>query len=288
MRRISLPTTRLAIPTYYVIATAEASSNLARFDGVRYGLRVEPPGSGESALVDMLSATREEGFGDEVKRRILLGTFVLSRGYAEAWYGQALRAREALRAEFRAAFAEVDLVAGPTSPSAAFRLGQHAHDPLALYLTDVLTVPANLAGLPAAPGAIAPESGVGHVNLRVADMGRALRFYRDVIGLTVTQRDEESVFLAAGSYHHHLALNVWGGPVAEPPDDAAGLHHFALRLPGRRALAEAVARIVRSGHELLGATDHGVNLAVYLRDPDGNGLELMVDRPPSEWPQPPR
>ncbi len=154
---LSLPLTALAIPTYYVIATAEASSNLARFDGVRYGLRVE----GDGTLAGMMSATRAAGFGEEVKRRILLGTFVLSRGYAEAWYGKALAVREALRAEFRAAFERVDLVAGPTSPTPAFRLGERASDPLAMYLCDVLTVPASLAGLPAVsvPCGFAREDG---------------------------------------------------------------------------------------------------------------------------------
>jgi catechol 2,3-dioxygenase len=140
-------------------------------------------------------------------------------------------------------------------------------------------------GLPGSPPAIAAGADVGHVNLRVLDLERALGFYRDVIGLTVTQRDDESAFLAAGAYHHHVALNIWDMPSRRAPADAAGLHHFALRLPDRRALAEVVVRILRAGHELLGATDHGVNLALYLRDPDGNGLELMVDRPPDEWPR---
>jgi len=143
----------------------------------------------------------------------------------------------------------------------------------------------DVAHLPASAHAIAPTADVGHVNLRVTDLERAERFYRDVIGLRVTQRDAESVFLAAGTYHHHVALNVWDGPAVAPPSDAAGLHHFALRLPHAQALAEIVVRILHAGHELLGATDHGVNLAVYLRDPDGNGVELMVDRPPDQWPR---
>src|SRR5690242_21387882 len=117
------------------------------------------------------------------------------------------------------------------------------------------------------PAAIAAEADVGHINLRVIDLQQALTFYRDVIGLTVTQQDEESAFLAADGYHHHVALNIWGAPAEQPRGGAAGLHHFALRLPDTRALAEIVVRILRSGHELLGATDHGVNLAVYLRDP---------------------
>ena len=160
-----------------------------------------------------------------------------------------------------------------------------AMDPLRGNPSSRLPTAADLAPLAATSGQISPTADVGHVNLRVQDLERATSFYRDVLGLNVTQRDSQSVFLAAGTYHHHVALNVWGGPGDVPPPDAAGLHHFALRLADARALAEVVARIVRAGHELLRATDHGVNLAVYLRDPDGNGVELMVDRPPDEWPR---
>ena len=142
---ISLPSTPLAIACYYVLATAEAASNLARFDGVRYGPRVE----GDGTLADMLARTRAAGFGPEVKRRILLGTFVLSRGYAEAWYGRAEGVRSALAAEFRSAFRDVDLIVAPTSPTLAFELGEKSADLLAMYLSDALTVPASLAGLPA-------------------------------------------------------------------------------------------------------------------------------------------
>jgi len=143
--KIRLPATEVAIPCYYVLATAEASSNLARFDGVRYGLRVPGDGSFQS----MVSATRGAGFGEEVLRRILLGTFVLSHGYREAWYGKAQEVRASLRAELAEAFAGVDLIAGPTSPTPAFPLGERTADPLAMYLSDLLTVPASLAGLPA-------------------------------------------------------------------------------------------------------------------------------------------
>lgn len=160
-----------------------------------------------------------------------------------------------------------------------------ANDPLRGHPESRLPTARQVDELPHPPTAIAARADVGHVNLQVLDLERSLGFYRDVIGLTVTQRDGESAFLAAGAYHHHVALNTWDAPSRPAPADAAGLHHFALRLPGRRALAEVVARVVRAGHELLGATDHGVNLAVYLRDPDGNGLELMVDRAPDEWPR---
>lgn len=142
---IELPHTKHAIPTYYVVATAEASSNLARYEGVGYGERT--PGDG--SLQGMFAATRAAGFGDEVKRRILLGTYVLSAGYADKWYGKALRVRRLLRNDFDRAFEEVDLIAGPTSPTAAFALGERVADPVAMYLADSLTTPVSLAGLPA-------------------------------------------------------------------------------------------------------------------------------------------
>jgi aspartyl-tRNA(Asn)/glutamyl-tRNA(Gln) amidotransferase subunit A len=142
---VTLPHSRYAIATYYVIATAEASSNLARYDGARYGSRVR----GDGSLRGMLAATREQGFGAEVKRRILLGTYVLSAGYREAWYVRALKVRRRIAEDFERAFETVDLIAGPTSPFPAFRLGDRVSDPVAMYLADVMTVPANLAGLPA-------------------------------------------------------------------------------------------------------------------------------------------
>ncbi len=141
---VSLPHTDYAIPTYYVVATAEASSNLARYDGVRYGLRVE----GDGSLQGMFAATREKGFGPEVKRRILLGTYVLSAGYYDAWYGRALKVRALLARDFERVFEKVDVVVGPTSPTAAFKLGEKADDPVAMYLCDILTTPVSLAGIP--------------------------------------------------------------------------------------------------------------------------------------------
>jgi aspartyl-tRNA(Asn)/glutamyl-tRNA(Gln) amidotransferase subunit A len=145
---ISLPTSRYGIPTYYVVATAEASSNLARYDGVRYGPR-PPEAAARASLQALIAAAREHGFGDEVKRRILLGTYVLSSGYYEAWYRRGLKVRRLILGDFERAFAEVDLIAGPTSPTPAFALGERSADPVAMYLSDVLTVPASLAGLPA-------------------------------------------------------------------------------------------------------------------------------------------
>ena len=143
---VSLPHTKYALPAYYIIAPAEASSNLARYDGVRYGLRELPEGAG---LQDMYAATRAAGFGDEVKRRILIGTYVLSAGFYDAYYTQAQKVRTLIARDFERAFGECDVLLPPTAPSAAFALGEKQADPLAMYLNDVFTVPASLAGLPA-------------------------------------------------------------------------------------------------------------------------------------------
>lgn len=141
---VSLPHTRYGIATYYILATAEASSNLARFDGVRFGLRVEPP---QSDLSTLYGRTRDAGFGREVKRRILLGTYVLSAGYYDAYYRKAQKSRTLIVRDFERAFQTVDAILTPTSPSPAFRLGEKSADPLAMYLEDVYTLPCNLAGL---------------------------------------------------------------------------------------------------------------------------------------------
>ncbi|HPZ45719.1 MAG TPA: Asp-tRNA(Asn)/Glu-tRNA(Gln) amidotransferase subunit GatA [Novosphingobium sp.] len=143
---VSLPHTRYALPAYYIIAPAEASSNLARYDGVRYGLRDLPDGAG---LQDMYAATRAAGFGAEVKRRILIGTYVLSAGFYDAYYTQAQKVRTLISHDFRNAFTECDVILAPTTPTAAFGLGEMVSDPLAMYLNDVFAVPASLAGLPA-------------------------------------------------------------------------------------------------------------------------------------------
>jgi len=145
VREVSLPHTEYAIPTYYVVATAEASSNLARFDGVQYGYR-SPHGK---TLLEMYSRTRGEGFGPEAKRRIILGTFVLSSGYYEAYYGHALKVRTLIKRDFDQVFEEVDCLLTPTSPTPAFRLGEKLADPLTMYLSDIFTISVNLAGMPA-------------------------------------------------------------------------------------------------------------------------------------------
>jgi aspartyl-tRNA(Asn)/glutamyl-tRNA(Gln) amidotransferase subunit A len=169
---LELPHTRYGIAAYYLIATAEASSNLARFDGVRYGLRAASSG-GVTAMVE---ATRSQGFGAEVKRRVLLGTYVLSAGYYDAYYKKAQRVRTLLRRDFERAFAACDVIAMPTSPEVAFRQGAKA-DPLSEYLADVFTVPANLAGLPAISlpcGSARPEGGGPELPVGLQLVGRPL------------------------------------------------------------------------------------------------------------------
>ncbi len=143
---VSLPHTKYALPTYYIIAPAEASSNLARYDGVRYGQRVQPEQGG---LADMYEATRAAGFGAEVKRRIMIGTYVLSAGFYDAYFNQAQKVRALIARDFERAWESCDLLLTPTAPSAAFGLGEKTADPLSMYLNDVFAVPASLAGLPA-------------------------------------------------------------------------------------------------------------------------------------------
>lgn len=174
---ISLPHTSYALPTYYIIASAEASSNLARYDGVRYGLRVEG-----ATLEEMYEATRGAGFGHEVKRRILIGTYVLSAGYYDAYYNKARKVRTLIARDFRQAFEKVDVILTPTTPTAAFPMGEKMDDPIAMYLNDVFTVPASLAGQPAIslPAGLSAEG----LPLGLQLIGRAF--------------DEETVLRAAG------------------------------------------------------------------------------------------
>jgi aspartyl-tRNA(Asn)/glutamyl-tRNA(Gln) amidotransferase subunit A len=140
---VSLPHTEYALPVYYLIAPAEASANLARFDGIRYGPRLPAEG-----MRDVFRKTRGARFGAEVKRRIMLGTYALSAGYYDAYYGQAQKVRTLIQRDFQAAFEQVDVIAAPVAPTTAFRIGEHTDDPLAMYLEDVFTLPANLAGVP--------------------------------------------------------------------------------------------------------------------------------------------
>ena len=141
---INLPNTNYALPTYYIVAPAEASSNLARYDGVKYGFRSK----GEN-LIDMYEKTRSEGFGDEVKRRIMIGTYVLSSGYYDAYYLKAQKVRRLIKNDFDQAYKKVDAILTPSTPSSAFKIGEKTNDPVSMYLNDIFTVPINLAGLPA-------------------------------------------------------------------------------------------------------------------------------------------
>jgi aspartyl-tRNA(Asn)/glutamyl-tRNA(Gln) amidotransferase subunit A len=157
---VSLPSLEYAIAAYYLIMPAEASSNLAKFDSVRFGLRVNPPGGG--TVEDVMAATREKGFGPEAKRRIILGTYALSAGYYDAYYGSAQKVRTLVQRDFATAFAGVDVLVSPTAPTTAFKLGQNDGDPMAMYLNDIATIPANLAGIPgiSLPVGLAEEDGL--------------------------------------------------------------------------------------------------------------------------------
>jgi len=178
IKRVSLPHTRYALPAYYIIAPAEASSNLARYDGMRYGLRAEG-----ASLTDVYENTRAEGFGAEVKRRILIGAYVLSAGYYDAYYLKAQKVRRRIADDFSAAFQDVDALLTPTAPSAAFALGERSSDPVSMYLNDVFTVTVNLAGLPAISVPAGLDSSGLPMGLQL--IGRAL--------------DEGSLFSLAGA-----------------------------------------------------------------------------------------
>ena len=192
---ISLPMTKYALPAYYIIAPAEASSNLARYDGVRFGLRVDG-----NSLDEMYELTRAAGFGAEVRRRVLIGTYVLSAGYYDAYYLKAQRVRSLITSDFAAAFEQVDCILTPTAPSAAFAIGEKADDPVAMYLNDVFTVPADLAGLPA-------------ISIPAGLSGDGLP-----LGLQITGRtfDEETILrvatvLESAAQFRHLPSFVAGG-----------------------------------------------------------------------------
>lgn len=145
---INLPHTEYAVATYYIIATAEASSNLARFDGIQYGLRKQPSETRKTPIIDLYEETRDAGFGQESKRRIMLGTYALSSGYYDAYYLKGLKVRTLIKQDFDAAFEQVDAIITPTSPTTAFKIGERMSDPISMYLSDIFTISANLAGIP--------------------------------------------------------------------------------------------------------------------------------------------
>jgi len=186
VKHISLPHTDLALPVYYLIAPAEASANLARYDAVRYGPRIE-----SDELLEQYIQTRGALFGTEVKRRIMLGTFALSAGYYDAYYGQAQKVRTMIKDDFESAFKEVDLIACPVTPTTAFRIGEHGDDPLSMYLEDVFTLPANLAGVPG----IAFPVGIDSAGLPIG------------IQLKAPHMGEELLFQAAHAYQQNTSYH---------------------------------------------------------------------------------
>jgi aspartyl-tRNA(Asn)/glutamyl-tRNA(Gln) amidotransferase subunit A len=192
---ISAPSFRYAIAAYYLILPAEASSNLAKFDSVRFGLRVTP--DGQPTVEDVMSATREAGFGDEVKRRIILGTYALSAGYYDAYYGSAQKVRTLIQRDFASAFEQVDVLATPSAPTTAFPLGAKLDDPLAMYLNDLTTIPANLAGVPgiALPSGLAPED----------DLPVGIQF--------MAPAREDARLYTVGAALEQLLVDQWGGPL---------------------------------------------------------------------------
>ena len=192
---ISLPHTEYAVLTYYIIAPSEASSNLARYDGVKYGYRAE----GANSLIEMYKKTRAEGFGEEVKRRIMLGTYALSAGYYDAYYLKALRVRTLIKQDFDEAFKKVDAIVAPTSPETAFKIGEKTDDPIKMYLSDVLTIPCNIAGLPG----ISLPSGLSSNGLPIGTQVLAKAF------------DEETMFRIAHAYEKSSA---WSGK--RPPEQS--------------------------------------------------------------------
>jgi aspartyl-tRNA(Asn)/glutamyl-tRNA(Gln) amidotransferase subunit A len=202
---VSCPTFVHAFATYYLILPAEASSNLAKFDAMRYGLRVVPEGVEAPSAEDVMRASRDRGFGDEVKRRIILGTYALSSGYYDAYYGQAQKVRTLVSRDFAAAFERVDVLVSPTSPTTAFKLGEKVDDPVAMYLNDLATIPANLAGVPgiSVPSGLAEEDGLPTGVQVLAPAMADDRVYR------------------VGAALETLLTRRWGGPLLDRAHDLA-------------------------------------------------------------------
>jgi aspartyl-tRNA(Asn)/glutamyl-tRNA(Gln) amidotransferase subunit A len=195
---VSCPNFKYALGAYYLIMPSEVSSNLAKFDGVRYGMRVLPE-DGPMTIERVMAATRAAGFGDEVKRRIILGTYALSAGYYDAYYGSAQKVRTLIQRDFDAAFAQADVLISPTAPTTAFRLGEKLDDPLAMYLNDVATIPANMAGIPglSLPGGLADEDGLPVGIQLLAPAREDARLYR------------------VGAVLESLLEEKWGGPLLD-------------------------------------------------------------------------
>ena len=193
---VSAPHFDYGVAAYYLILPAEASSNLAKFDSVRFGMRVNVPGG---TVEDVMAATRDAGFGDEVKRRVILGTYALSAGYYDAYYGSAQKVRTLIQRDFDEAFAQVDVIATPSAPTTAFRLGEKLNDPIQMYLNDVTTIPVNLAGVPgiSIPSGLAAEDGLPVGIQFVAPAREDARLYR------------------VGAALEALLVDSWGGPILD-------------------------------------------------------------------------
>jgi aspartyl-tRNA(Asn)/glutamyl-tRNA(Gln) amidotransferase subunit A len=194
---VSAPHFEYGVAAYYLILPAEASSNLARFDSVRFGMRVTPHAN--ATVEEVMAATREAGFGDEVKRRIILGTYALSAGYYDAYYGSAQKVRTLIQQDFAQAFGQVDVIATPSAPTTAFRFGEKVDDPMQMYLNDVTTIPANLAGVPgiSIPSGLAEEDGLPVGIQFLAPAREDARLYR------------------VGAAAEALMLEAWGGPLLD-------------------------------------------------------------------------
>jgi aspartyl-tRNA(Asn)/glutamyl-tRNA(Gln) amidotransferase subunit A len=196
---VSCPHFDHALAAYYLILPSEASSNLAKFDAMRYGLRVGPAGVADPSAEQVMAATREAGFGDEVKRRIILGTYALSSGYYDAYYGQAQKVRTLVSRDFAAAFEVADVLVSPTAPTTAFKLGAKLDDPMAMYLNDIATIPANLAGVPgmSLPSGLADEDGLP-----------------TGIQLLAPATSDERLY-AVGAALEAMLVERWGGPLLD-------------------------------------------------------------------------
>ncbi|KNX36666.1 Asp-tRNA(Asn)/Glu-tRNA(Gln) amidotransferase subunit GatA [Luteipulveratus halotolerans] len=203
---VSCPTFEQGLAAYYLILPSEASSNLAKFDAMRYGLRVSPDGVDSPSAEQVMAATRDAGFGDEVKRRIILGTYALSSGYYDAYYGQAQKVRTLIARDFAAAFEKADVLVSPTAPTTAFKLGDKLDDPMAMYLNDVATIPANLAGVPglSLPSGLADEDGLPAGFQILAPAAK------------------DHLMYGVGAALEAALLEQWGGPLTPP--ELAGDH----------------------------------------------------------------
>jgi aspartyl-tRNA(Asn)/glutamyl-tRNA(Gln) amidotransferase subunit A len=203
---VSCPHFDYALAAYYLILPSEASSNLAKFDAMRYGMRVLPDGVDHPSAEQVMAATRDAGFGDEVKRRIILGTYALSSGYYDAYYGQAQKVRRLIADDFAAAFEQVDVLVSPTAPTTAFKIGDKIEDPMAMYLNDIATIPANLAGVPgmSIPSGLADEDGLPAGIQILAPAGRDERLY------------------GVGAALEKMLVGKWGGPLLAKAPELAG------------------------------------------------------------------